>query len=185
MLYESYHAFNSRTAFRAACAAAGWPMDTDNTPITPAGVSIAEIGMIYETPTIDTEGRPVEPDILDPRYHVNVAWDNVEMPASFVAAREIVKTPRRTFGLPQEPVVDEPVPDEVEAWKAKYILAREGLIDEVSALVTDESSLVYYAWHGATSWSRISPFIVQLADVLKLTEARIDELFREAARVKV
>lgn len=75
------------------------------------------------------------------------------------------------------------VPQRVSPYQARVALKRAGLLGAVEAAVTAADGEAEIAWHYATTFERRSPFIVQLGAGLGLSDATIDALFVEAAKV--
>lgn len=184
MWTETYHRFQHRQAFDAACVSAGWSKGPDGEWSLPRGIVISIIGPLIGQPSVAEDGTPIPGDVIDARYHVNLALDDIEMPASFASARVLVATPRRTFGLPAPSVPPLPVPPVIDAWKAKYVLEERGLLSDAESAVMSAPTLVKHAWSGATTWSRDSEFLNPLAGVIGLNSAQVDDLFREADGIR-
>jgi len=77
----TYHCFDDAEAFVAACLESGFPIDELGQPSPPDGVAADIIGAL--------------PD--DPRWHVNMAWYERDVPESFEASRVYPTTPRQVF----------------------------------------------------------------------------------------
>lgn len=178
MWRQTFHAFSSRNAYRAACDAAGWPRGPENEVLFPQGVSGVEVGPIIERPTVDpTTGAPIPGEVLDVRHHVNMLWDNVEMPAAFQAAQVFPTTPRQVFAL--RVVEDAPpaVPVSIPAWKGKVWLLQSGKLKAAEAAVTEAGPVAKLIFDNAATWHRTSPLIEALTVGLALDVAAIDAAF--------
>lgn len=82
-----------------------------------------------------------------------------------------------------EPTV--PVPDQIQMWQARVILARVGLLDAVNAAVdASDNAEIHIAWEYAPNVVRRSIFVTSMAVALGLSDATIDNLFIEAAKIK-
>lgn len=185
MWTTTYHRFLNRAAFLAACDAAGWPRGPDNSPMPPEQAALVEIGPLVAPPGLEANGIPIPGEVLDPRHHVNAAWQGLEVPESFRAAAVMPATPNRCFALPAPPpAVASPVPATIPAWKGKAALREAGLLNAVEAAVAEAGGRVQDAWVGAPAWDRGSEFLSDLAVVLGLSADQIDQMFREADAIR-
>lgn len=167
MWTPTFHRFDDRAAFLAACDAAGWPRDHLGEPDPPLTVALDIIG-----------------PLAVPGYHVNALWRDDIDPA-WAASQVTPGNPARTFAVPPPPPPVEPaVPGVVAAWKAKRILSNHDLLAMVEAAVATAGGLVADAWAGATEWRRDSEFLTLLAGALSLSPGEVDELFREADAIR-
>lgn len=180
MWQQTFHAFSSRNAFRAACNAAGWARGPDNEPMTPAGVVAQEVGPIIDRPGIDATGAPIPGEVLDVRFHVNMAWDDVVMPAAFQAAQVFPGTPRQVFALPEVSVVTPAVPTAIPAWKGKVWLLQAGKLTAAEAAVAEAGPVAKLIFDNAATWSRNSALMEAMATGLDLDAATIDAAFISA-----
>lgn len=99
MWIPTYHRFANRAAFLAACADAGWPVES-GTPQPPHGVALEEIGMLFAPATVGLGGVPVAGELLDARHHVNLAWHAQDMAPAFADSVVFPATPSRSYALP-------------------------------------------------------------------------------------
>lgn len=77
-----------------------------------------------------------------------------------------------------------PVPPVVSRFQARAALLSAGTLDAVQAAVDgSDDPLVTLAWTEAVEFRRDSPTIAALAAGIGLTEAQIDDLFRQAAAI--
>lgn len=100
-----------------------------------------------------------------------------------------------TFALVQEteffqnspPASDPPpsVPDQIQTWQARAILFRVGLLDAVNqAIANSGNAEIQIAWEYAPNVVRRSIFVTSIANAIGLSEATIDNLFIEGAKIK-
>lgn len=77
------------------------------------------------------------------------------------------------------------VPPVVSRFQARAALLAAGLLDQVEALMANESTpaIAKLAWADAQEFKRNSPTVNALAASLQLTEAQLDELFTAAATI--
>lgn len=73
----------------------------------------------------------------------------------------------------------------VSPFQAKAALYKANLLDTVEQLVNDPATdpLVKLAYNNATQWDRLSSMITTLATALNLSDAQVDDLFKEAAKI--
>lgn len=90
-------------------------------------------------------------------------------------------------GAPIEPYVapPAPVPQEVTRFQARAALLQAGLLDQATAIIATQSTLVKMAWDEQPTWRRTSPALSAIANALGLTSDQVDELFRAAARINI
>ncbi len=179
MWTTTYHRFLNRAAFLDACAAADWPV-THSAPQLPHGVALDMVGALIGPPSIGDGDAPVAGEVVDPRFHVNLAWHARNMAPAFAASQIAPATPSRTFGLPPAASSTPAVPTSIPAWKGKAALREAGLLGAVEAAVVAAGGRVQDAWEGASEWERSSDFLLSLAAGLGLTSSQIDETFRTA-----
>lgn len=80
----------------------------------------------------------------------------------------------------------EPVPERVTAYQAKAALHLGGHYASVQAIMANEATdpLAVIAWENAGHFRRQSPFIASIGPALGLSDAQIDQLFRDAAAIE-
>lgn len=183
MWITTYHRFTNRAAFLAACEAAGWAVQAGE-PQPPANVALDIVGALVAPPTVGEGGAPIPGEVIDPRFHANVAWHARPMAPEFTASQVTPETPSRAYGLPPPAAAAPAVPAMVPAWKARAVLRDAGLLGAVEAAVTQAGGLVADAWAGATEWRRDSAFLTGLADTLNLSATQVDQLFRDADAIR-
>lgn len=180
-----FYRFESREAFREAAVAAGWGSGLEGELLPAAGTAFVEIGPLIAAPTMGAAGRPIPGGVIDGRWHVNVLWPGDAEAASFAAARVEPEAPVRAFAVePAQLPAAPPVPGLVAAWKGKAVLRAMGLLDAAEAAVAAAGGDTAIAWRDAAEWERGSAMLAGMAAVLKLGEAEVDALFRQAAAVK-
>jgi hypothetical protein len=77
-----------------------------------------------------------------------------------------------------------PVPRSVSAFQARAALSRAGLLDAVEAAIAGMGGEAALAWEYATEFIRTGALLNSVATGLGLTEAQIDDLFRQAALIE-
>jgi hypothetical protein len=187
MWIPMHYRFASRTAFLAACDAAGWPRDPlePKRPAPPEGAVLDEIGALIERPTIGPDGAPIPGDVLDPRWHVNAAWNGMDAPAGFNAARVYPQEPARSMGLPMPPPPEPPpVPVSVAAWKAKAQLLALGHLTQAEAAAKSAGGVPALAFAHAAEWHRTSPLVAAIGQALGMDDAALDAAFIAAAAIE-
>lgn len=180
MWITTCHRFTNRAEFLAACQAAGWSRPPGHDPEPPPGVALDILGPIVSPPEVAAGGGPIPGEVIDPRYHANLAWHGREPAAAFQASLVAPATPSRGWDVTLPPASQPPVPPVIPAWKGKAALREAGLLGAVEAAVAAAGGRVQDAWVGAAEWSRDSEFLTAMAVALGLTPDRVDNLFREA-----
>ncbi|MCC6720526.1 MAG: hypothetical protein IT555_21850, partial [Acetobacteraceae bacterium] len=144
------------------------------------GVALDILGPIISAAEVTAGGALIAGEVLDPRYHANLAWHGREPDLAFAASLVVPATPSRGWDVTPPPASQPPVPPVIPAWKGKAALRESGLLDAVEAAVVATGGRVQDAWAGASEWSRNSEFLVTLAEGLGLPSGRVDALFRSA-----
>lgn len=75
-----------------------------------------------------------------------------------------------------------PVPESVTSAQAVVVLAEEGILDTVEAIIALYPRTVQIWFERANTWERGNPYIMGLGMELGLTEVQVDDLFRKAAK---
>ena len=82
-----------------------------------------------------------------------------------------------------------PVPKELPQWRVRAILQSEGLLEQVDALIeslpSPDGDVVRTAWQYGAAVARHGPTVLSLAPALGLSDAQIDDMFRQAATLAV
>ena len=180
MWITTCHRFTNRAEFLAACQAAGWTCPPGQNPEPPLGVAVDIVGPIVAPAQVGEGGVPIAGDVIDPRYHVNLAWHGHDPDPAFQASLVVPATPSRGWDVLAVAEARPPVPPVIPAWKGKAALREARLLDAVEAAVAAAGGRVQDAWAGAAEWSRDSDFLLSLGAGLDLTKQQIDDMFRAA-----
>lgn len=81
------------------------------------------------------------------------------------------------------PAPPEPVPESVTPRQARLMLLQAGLLDTVETAIANGPRADQITWEFAVDVKRDYPMIANLAAVLNLSSAQIDEMFRQAAKL--
>lgn len=76
-----------------------------------------------------------------------------------------------------------PVPQQVTMRQARLALLNAGLLDDVEAVITAAGREAQIQWEYASVVERSSPVIAIVQQQQGMTDAQIDDLFREAAKL--
>lgn len=83
---------------------------------------------------------------------------------------------------PSQPIpTPAPAPSTVTPRQARLVLYIYGLLDQVEVAVNAAGGTTKITWDYATVITRDDPLISQIAQVLKLSDAQIDEMFTMAS----
>jgi hypothetical protein len=184
MWITTCHRFTNRAEFLATCAQAGWECPPGQEPTLPHGVAMDIVGPLIGPASIGEGGVPIAGEVIDHRYHVNLAWHGREPDPAFEASLVVPVTPSRGWDVPAAVVSQPPVPPVIPAWKGKAALREAGLLDTVEAAVQSAAGRVQDAWSGASEWDRTSEFLQALAAALGLDDRQVDQMFRDAAAIQ-
>jgi len=184
MWITTCHRFTSRAEFFAVCQAAGWTCPPGQDPEPPPGVALDILDPIVSPPEVTAGGALIAGEVLDPRYHANLAWHGREPDLAFTASLVVPATPSRGWDVVAPPASQPPVPIVIPAWKGKAALREAGLLDAVEVAVAAAGGRVQDAWAGAAEWSRHSEFLTDLAVALGLSADQIDQMFRNADAIE-
>jgi hypothetical protein len=184
MWITTCHRFANRAEFLAACQAAGWTCLPGQDPETPFGVALDVLGPIVAPAQIGEGGALIAGEVLDPRYHVNLAWHGSEPEAAFQASLVVPATPSRGWDVALPPASQLPVPPVIPAWKGLAWLEQAGLLDDAATSAEAGSPVARLAFRHAAEWHRDSPLITALAVGLGLDSAAIDAAFRAADAIR-
>jgi hypothetical protein len=91
--------------------------------------------------------------------------------------------------IPPPPAPPAPVPGEIANWRAKAVLGLAGLLPAVevalNAVPEPNRTVALAAWNGGADLARNGPTVLALAATLGLTDAQVDDLFRQASALEV
>ena len=180
MWTTTYHRFTNRAAFLEACKVAGWTCPPGQIPELPQGVVIDIVGPIVAPAQLGEGGVPIPGEVIDPRYHINLAWHGHDPDPAFQASLVVPATPSRGWDVAKPSASQPPVPTVIPAWKGKAALREAGLLGAAEAAVAAAGGRVQDAWVGASEWDRNSEFLMSLAEGLGLNVEQVDALFRSA-----
>ena len=76
-----------------------------------------------------------------------------------------------------------PVPSQVTMRQARLELLKRGLLDDVEAVITAAGRAAQLEWEYASVVDRSNPAVAAVQQQQGLTDAQIDDLFREAAKL--
>ncbi|MCC6629111.1 MAG: hypothetical protein IT340_17110, partial [Chloroflexi bacterium] len=122
MWITTCHRFTSRAEFLAVCLAAGWTCPPGQDPEPPQGVAVDIVGPIVAPALVGAGGNPIAGDVIDPRYHVNLAWHGREPDPFFEESLVVPEKPSRGWDVAEVPEARPPVPPVIPAWKGKAAL---------------------------------------------------------------
>jgi hypothetical protein len=184
MWITTCHRFASRAEFLAACGTAGWTCPPGRDPEPPLGVALDILGPVVAPVQIGDGGVLIPGDVLDPRYHVNVAWHGRDPDPAFHDSLVVPARPSRAWDIAPLPASNPPVPAVIPAWKGKAALREAGLLDVVEAAVAAAGGRMQDAWVGASAWDRGSELLAAVISQLGLNPDEADRLFREAEGIQ-
>lgn len=75
------------------------------------------------------------------------------------------------------------VPTSITPRQCRLILAQQGLLDSVEAMIAQQDRATQITWEYALEFRRDDPLLNQLAVNLGLSKAQIDQFFIEAAKL--
>ena len=75
------------------------------------------------------------------------------------------------------------VPDAISRFQGRQALRQAGLLDAAEAAISQASLLIQDAWADTVEWRRDSATIALMAGALNLSDAQVDDLFRQAATI--
>ncbi len=142
------------------------------------------VGPIVAPAHVGEGGVPIAGDVIDPRYHVNLAWHGRAPYLAFTASLIVPATRSRGWDVTPPPASQPPVPPVIPAWKGKAALREAGLLDAVEAAIAAAGGRIQEAWAGASEWSRDSDFLLSLAMGLGLNTQQVDNMFRTADAIQ-
>ena len=78
-------------------------------------MAIDIVGPIVGPAQLGEGGVPVAGEVIDPRYHVNLAWHGRELDSAFQASLVVPATPSRGWDVATAPASQPPVPMAIPA----------------------------------------------------------------------
>ena len=82
-----------------------------------------------------------------------------------------------------------PVPGEIANWRAKAVLGLAGMLPAVenalNAMPEPARTVALAAWNGGADLARNGPTVLALSATLGLTDAQVDDMFRQASALEV
>jgi len=90
---------------------------------------------------------------------------------------------------PPEAMPAPKAPSVIANWRAKAVLSLEGLLPAVEAAINalpdPDKTVALAAWNGGADLNRSGPTVTAAIAALKLTKKQVDDLFIQAAALKV
>ena len=184
MWITTCHRLTTREEFVAACHAAGWICPPGQDPVPPLGVALDILGPIISPAEVVEGGALIPGQVIDPRYHVNIAWHGRELDSAFRASLVVPATQSRGWDIAPPPASQPPTPPVIPAWKGKAALREAGLLDAVEKAIAAAGGRVQDAWAGASEWERVSELLTAMAEALGLKPDQVDKLFWDADAIR-
>lgn len=104
----------------------------------------------------------------------------------FVCPGQEIHDPAPSSGaVPVEIPDTEPVPEYVTQLQARLAIFNAGLLEAATAAVTAQGAQATIAWEYTSIVKRNSPFVIQAAIDLGLSDAQLDALFIAASKIEV
>ena len=192
-----FYCFTGPSAFLAAAVAAGWTVDGEGgaTPADPR-IAVDVVGKVFEDVVGADPENPPPPAELE-GFYVNVAWPKGQEAPEFVAAKIDWFPGLRTFAGWNE-VQPEPVPVSVTNAQARAVLLTmpgvtpgKTLFDDINEALTAgkeasasfEQRMAWQFWEQANDFTRNGVLVNALAQQFGVSDADLDTLFREAAKI--
>ena len=145
----------------------------DGNEVTPAQPETTNPGAITRTDLKHVSYHPTQLDLLqaDAEAMGTSLDEHADMLANWVADY-----------VPPEPE-PEPVPTVLTIRQAKRVLLAAGLLDDVDAAVAQADRGTQLDWEYATEIRRDWPTLIAMATALGMTDAQLDQLFIEGAKL--
>lgn len=116
-------------------------------------------------------------EVLEDRYRC----DGADLPFTVVGEGEVSDAVPSDFPTPAPEQA--PVPQTLTIRQAKLILLQNNLLDDVDAAVAQADRATQIEWEYATEVHRTWPTLVAMASALGMTDAQLDQLFVEGAKL--
>jgi hypothetical protein len=184
MWITTCHRFTNRAEFVSACLAAGWTCPPGQDPEPPLAVALDILGPAVAPAQLGEGGIPIAGAVIDPRYHVNLAWHGRELDAAFQVSLIVPATPSRGWDIIPTGVAPPVAPPTIPAWKAKAWLQQMGLLEAATAAASAGGPVAQLAFEHASEWHRTSPLVTALASGLGLSGQQIDQAFAAAGAIQ-
>lgn len=161
-------------------------------PVTRA--QLAEVGARYLPLTLNRETPPT-------RVPEGMAWAEVVGRPTYdpdtqklVANNSVEKLDWKIVPLTEEEIAAReaarnPVPGQIENWRAKAILEMQGMLEAVENIIAtlegEQGIIVRRAWNDGSPLTRHGPTVTAMASQLGLEPEQVDDMFRAAAALEV
>jgi hypothetical protein len=142
------------------------------------------VGPIIDPPRIDEHGQLAAGEVLDPRYHVNLAWHGHDPDPTFQASLVVPATPSRGWDVTPTRTAPPVAPPVIPAWKAKAWLQQAGLLEAATSAANAGGPVAQLAFEHAAEWHSTSPLVTALASGLGLSGQQIDQAFAAADAIQ-
>ncbi len=188
MWITTCHRFTNRAEFLAACQAAGWGCPPGQEPNLPQGVAMDILGALIGPASVGDGGVPIAGEVIDPGYHVNLAWHGREPDQAFEASLVAPAAPSRGWDITAPPVGHPPLPGDVALWQFRAALKLAGHFERVQGalgqLATPQAMLAAELFEYGDRIERRSSLTLEVARLLEVTDEDVDALFRRAAETR-
>ena len=154
------------------------------------GAVIAGATIWIERPTPGDDETPGDPGEQRPGFHLILRANSLpESAAQYLITEPVDIEPVFAGGLKLSDTRTPAVPRSVSAVQFRITAAAHGILGTIEAIIADEQTPqeAKIAWEHAREFERASPTIEALRQhpSVNLTAEQVDDLFREAADIKV
>lgn len=154
------------------------------------GAVIAGATIWIERPTPGDDETPGDPGQKQDGYHLILRANSLpETAAPYLVTEPVDIEPVFAGGLKLGDTRTPAVPRSISAVQFRITAAAHGILGTIEAIIADEQTpqAVKIAWEYAREFERASPTIEALRQhpSINLTAEEVDDLFREAADIKV
>lgn len=154
------------------------------------GAVIANATIWEQRPTPGDDETPGDPGQKRAGFHVILRTNSLpETAAPYLVTEPVDIEPVFAGGLKLSDTRTPAVPRSVSAVQFRITAAAHGILGTIEAIIADEQTpqAVKIAWEYAREFERTSPTIEALRQhpSIDLTAEQVDDLFREAADIKV